>query len=199
MNPTVTMAIISCVFYLIGTLPYLRDTVKWRTLPHPFSYFVWLILTGFNTIVLGMQWESIAIIPAILPTISCFVFTIYGIRVWKQIQINSFDYGFLILALLLLPFYFYTQDILLTVIFSIIIDFLWYLPSLKKWWLQPWSETLFTFLMIGFAQLLIVFTQDHVTLESWLFWWYVFWVNIIFVSIIAGRRYFLKWWYSIFE
>lgn len=199
METITTVAIISSVFYFVGILPYFRDTLKWRTLPHPFSYFVWFILTGFNTGVLFFQWEYTSLIPAALNTLSCIIFTYYGIRAWKNIEINSFDYGFLILALLLFPFYLYTRDILMTVILSVLIDFLGYLPSFKKWWLQPWSETLFTFFIIGIAQLLILFTQENITLESGLFWGYAFLVNMIFITSIAARRYYLKGWKSIFE
>ncbi len=199
MEKELIFAYISIALYFVWTIPYFRDVLKWRTLPHPFSYFVWFILTGFNTMVLFWQKEYISLIPALLNTLSCIIFTVYGIKSFKKIQINYFDYIFLVWALLLLPFYFYTEDILLTVIFSIIIDFLGYLATLKKWWNQPWSETLFTFLVIGLSQLLILFTQWWITIESSAFWIYVFTVNIIFISIAAGRRYYLKWWNSIFE
>jgi hypothetical protein len=199
MSPEILIALISSVFYFIGILPYFRDTLNGKTLPHPFSYFVWLILTGFNTYVLLSQNEYISLIPAILNTLSCIVFTLFGIRAWRKIQINWFDYWFLFLALCLLPFYFYTRDVLLTVIFSVVIDFLGYLPTLKKWWLQPWSETLFTFFVIGIAQLLIIFAQGDYTLASSLFWGYSFIVNMIFVVLMVYRRYYLKGWGSIFE
>ena len=199
MNKELFFALISIVFFFIGILPYFRDVLKWKTFPHPFSYFVWFILTGFNTLVLLLKWEYISLIPAILNTLSCLTFTFYGIRTIKNIRINSFDYIFLLFALLLLPFYFYTRDVLLTVIFSIIIDFLGYLPTIKKWWLQPWAETLFTFLVIGLAQLFIVFSQETFTLASSIFWIYACSVNIIFIVAIVSRRYYLKWWKSIFE
>ncbi len=199
MEKELFFALISIFFYIIWTVPYFRDVLRWRTLPHPFSYFVWFILTGFNTLVLLWQKEYISLIPALLNTLSNIIFTMYGIKSFRKIQINYFDYIFLVWALLLLPFYFYTQNVFLTVILSIGIDFLGFLSTLKKWWNQPWSETLFTFLVIGLSQLLILFTQWTVILESSAFWIYVFFVNIIFISIVGFRRYYLKGWKSIFE
>lgn len=152
MEKELLFALISSVFLIIGVVPYFRDVIGWRTFPHPFSYFVWFILTGFNTGVLFLQWEYISFVPALLNTFSCIIFTLYGIRVLKKIQINSFDYTFLVLALLLLPFYFYTKDLLLTVIFSVIIDFLGYLPTIKKWWLTPWTESILIYFMSAVGQ-----------------------------------------------
>lgn len=199
MEKEIVIASISSIFYFIGIFPYFRDVLSWRTLPHPFSYFVWLVLTGFNSSILILQWEYISFIPAILNTISCLIFTIFGIRAMKKIQINHFDFIFLLSALLLLPFYFYTKDLLLTIILSVVIDFLWYLPTIKKWWLQPWSETLFTFFIIGISQFLIIFAQSEITLVWSLFWMYVFIVNMIFVSLVLCRRYFLRGRKSLFQ
>lgn len=199
MEKELLIAGMSSIFYFVGIFPYFRDTLSWKTLPHPFSYFVWCILTGFNTYVLFIQSEYIALFPAILNTISCIIFTYYGVKSYKKIQINTYDYIFLIGALGMFPFYFYTKDILLTVILSVVIDFLGYLPTLKKGWILPWAETLFTFFIIGIAQLLILFTQTDITLESSLFWVYAFVVNMFFVSIVCFRRWYLQGWKSIFH
>lgn len=199
MEKEVLIASISSIFYFIGIFPYFRDVLSWRTLPHPFSYFVWFILTGFNTYVLFNQSEYIALFPAFLNTVSCIIFTYYGIKSYKKIRVNIYDYIFLTGALCILPFYFYTKDVLLTVILSIVIDFLGYLPTLKKGWILPWTETLFTFFILGVAQLLILFTQADMTIESSLFWIYVFIVNMTFVMIVGARRWYLKGWNSIFQ
>ena len=38
-------ALIGAVLALIGNIPYLRDTIKGRIRPHPYTWFVWSIVS----------------------------------------------------------------------------------------------------------------------------------------------------------
>ncbi len=199
MEKELLFALISIAFFFIGIIPYFRDVIKEKTIPHPFSYIVWSILTWFNSYVLYTQQEYISLVPAIISTISCIILTIYGFRMFKRIQINFLDYTFLLLAFLVFPVYLITQDALKAVIFTIIIDFLAYLATIKKWWLQPWTETIFTFFIVWVNHGLIILTQANITWEGSLFWWYIFVANFFVFFMILSRRWYLKWWKSIFE
>lgn len=199
MEKEVIFALISTALFFIGIIPYFRDVIKKRTIPHPFSYIVWGILTGFNSYILYTQNEHISLIPTVISTISCMVLTIYGFKMFRLIQINTLDYLFLSLAILVFPLYFLTEDALKAVIFTVIIDFLAYLATIKKWWLQPWTETIFTFLIVWVNHGLIIFTQETITWEWSLFWWYMFISNFFVFFMILFRRYYLKWWHSIFD
>jgi hypothetical protein len=74
MEKEVVFALISILIYLIGIIPYWRDVIRGRTLPHPFSTGVWAILVGFTSYVLYISGEYLAFIPSLLMTFSLLIF-----------------------------------------------------------------------------------------------------------------------------
>lgn len=186
--------------YLSGSFFYWRDVLRWRTKPHPFSNIIGLTLVGFNFYVLLMRGEYYSLIPLFPLLFSICVFGIgYGIRWMKYIHINWFDYLCFSLAIVMLLYWYFTKNILNTVIFTCIIDVITFLPVIKKSWLLPWTETSLAWftgiLNMGFLYL----AQTDATLETSLYWLTYVTVNALIVSVILGRRYYLKWWHSLFE
>ena len=193
-------ALISTVIYLSGSVFYWRDTIRWRTIPHPLVALVWLIFIGFNFFILFHNREYYSLIPLTLLLFSQIVFSVgYGIRGFRKIRINWFDYLSLSLSLIVLIYWYISRNVLNTVVFSCIIDIIIMLPIFKKSWLQPWTETSITWvtgiLNIGFMYL----AQSDANIETSLYWIMYVSLDIIVVTILISRRYYLKWWQSIFE
>lgn len=199
MEKEVIFSIISSWLYLIGIIPYWKDVLKWRTVPHLFSILVWVILTWFNCYVLWINKEWLWFIPSILMFISLSMSVIYWVTMFKRIQINWFDYLCLWLAWLLLVYYFFSGNITNTVILSIIIDVVAFWPTFKKWWLQPWTESILMYFLAWINQIFTILALSIINFETSLFWIYIFFANIVFFIMVAIRRYYLKWWNSIFE
>ncbi len=199
MEKEVTFAIISTWLYIIWAIPYWKDVFKWRTIPHVFSVFVWLILVWFNCYVLWLNKEWLWFIPSILMAISLLFGVIYWIKLFKQVLINWFDYLCLWLAGWLLVYYFFSGNITNTVVLSMIIDFVAFLPTFKKWWLQPWTESILIYFLAWINQIFTLLALSSPNFETSLFWIYIFFANLIFFFMVAIRRWHLKWWNSIFE
>ena len=200
MSSELLFAGISTFIYLIGIIPYWRDVIHWRTLPHPFTTGVWAIIVGFNAYVLFLDGEYYSLIPSIIMTLSLIIFWVgYWIVAFKKILINWFDYLCFIFAVLLILYWFVSWNILNTIILTLIIDFIAFLPVFKKWWLQPWTETVFAYFMAGINQIFTLFALSSPNLETSLFWIYLLISNIIFCIVVLYRRYSLKGWKSIFE
>ncbi len=199
MEKEVIFTIISISIYLVGAIPYWRDVLSGRTIPHLFSVLVWLILVWFNCYVLWLNGEWLWFIPSIIMAISLFFAVIFWVKMFKQIQINWFDYICLILSGLLLVYYFFSQNIINTVIFTVIIDFIAFLPTFKKGWLQPWTESILIYLLAWVNQIFTILSLSEFSMETSLFWGYIFFGNVIFFIMVAFRRYYLKWWNSIFD
>ncbi len=193
-------ALVSTGIYLIGAIPYWKDVLKWRTTPHLFTYIIWCILVGFNVFILWKNHEYFTLIPNWLMLISLICATIYGIRWMRSISINWFDYTCLGLWLILILYWIVSKNILNTVILTAVIDFIAFLPTFKKWWIQPWTESILIYFMSAVGQIFTLLSlSDFQNLENMVFWWYLFFANLAFFFMVAFRRYYLKWWKNIFD
>lgn len=199
MPKEIIFAIISIIIYLIGVIPYWRDTYSWRTIPHFFSNIVWLILVGFNAFVLFSSKEYLWFAPALLMTMSLIYTTIYGYRWIKKIHINWFDYLCLILAIWAVVYWVLDRNTLNTVIITTIIDLIAFLPTFKKGWIQPWTETILLYFMGSINQIFTFLAIASPNAETSIFWLYLFFANLIFFFMVFFRRWYLQGWGSIFK
>ncbi len=200
MEKELLFALISTGIYLTGAIPLWRDILKWRTIPHFFTYIVWLVLVSFNIYVLFSNKEFITLIPIGLMGSSLIFGCIFALRWIKKIHINWFDWICLSLATLLLIYYYFSRNIINTVILTAIIDLIAFLPTFKKWWLQPWTESILVYFMSSVSQVATLLSlSGFANIENMIFWWYLFFANLTFFFMVALRRYSLKWWKSIFE
>lgn len=200
MEKELIFALISIAIYMTGIIPYWRDVIIGRTLPHPFSTGVWAIIVWFNSYVLYSSGEYLAFFPSFIMTLSLLIFWVgFGIKQFRKISINWFDYFCLILSILLLLYWFVSKNVLNTVILTLIIDFIAFLPVFKKGFLQPWTETIFATFMAWINQIFTLLAISSPDPETTLFWLYLLIANTSFFFMVALRRYYLKWWHSIFE
>ncbi len=199
MEKEILFAIIGTCFTLLWTIPYIIDILHGRSFPHPISYCVWSILTGFNVYVLFVWWEYFWLISGWAIFLTAFILAIFGIIHYKKISINWFDYTCLGLTLGLMLYWIFSKNIINTVILTLLIDIIAFLPTFKKWYLQPWSETIIAYFIAGMAQVFTILSLESPNTETTLFWWYLLFANLTFFFMVASRRYFLKGWKSIFE
>jgi hypothetical protein len=199
MEKELLFALISSIIYLSGAIPYWKDVWKWRTIPHLFTVFVWFILVGFNCYVLFSKAEYFWLIPWLISLFSQIFGIFFGVKMFRRIQINWFDYFCLFLAIGLLVYYYFSRNIVSTVILTALIDLIAFLPTFKKWWLQPWTETVFAYFMSWVNQIFTLLALSSPNLETSIFWIYMLISNCIFVILVLYRRWSLKWWKAIFE
>ncbi len=135
-----TVAIIAALIAFTGNIPYLRDVIKKRVKPHPYTWLVWT-LVSLTTFFGGLQkGAGVGILPtgvAEIFTIIIFIFSLqYGFK-----QIRKIDTLFLCIALLGFIPWILTKDPTVSVIIVVSIDFVAFIPTLRKTWQHPESET----------------------------------------------------------
>ncbi len=199
MTRELTFALISILIFMIGMVPYTIDVIRWKTLPHPYSYGVWALILGVNTSVLIFQWEYIGSLPGIIITLQNMFLCLYGIYSAHRIPIRIFDKICLILALWAFIYGILSRDFFHTILLTILIDILAYLPSVKKWWILPWSETNFAWFLTWVNNTVMLFAIEKSSFETLGFWIYNASWAYLFCLMILFRRCYLKWWHSIFE
>ncbi len=199
MEKELLFSLISTTILIIGITPLWRDIIRWLTIPHPFTVWVWLILVSINIYILFENQQYIAMIAPIVLWICLAWETTVGIRkIWK-ISINWFDYLCIFLSFSCVLYLILFKNLENTAIFTAVIDFIALLPTFKKSWLQPWTETAWSFFIGWFSQLFTILALDAPNIETMIFWWYILVMDLLLTFFILIRRWYLRWWNSIFE
>lgn len=135
-----TFAIIAVFLVILGHTPYLRDIIKKKIQPHPYTWLVWTVvalITFFGQISKGAGIGALPTAVAELFTIIIFIFSLrYGFK-----DISKTDTYFLIIALLGIIPWIITKDATISVIISVSIDVIAYIPTIRKTWKFPKTES----------------------------------------------------------
>ena len=134
------IAIIAGFIAIAGNLPYLIDIVKKRVEPHPYTWLVWTIVSGitfFGQIAKGAGVGAVPTGAAEIFTIIIFLFSLqYGFK-----NIKKIDTYFLVFALLGIIPWILTKDPTISIVIVVSIDLIAFVPTLRKTWNLPRSET----------------------------------------------------------
>lgn len=134
-------ALVASLLAIAGNVPYLLDVIKRRVKPHPYTWFIWSIVSCivfFGQVVKGAGVGAIPTASSEIFTIIIFLFSLQY-SFFKEIRL--IDNFFLIVALLGLIPWWLTHDPTISVIVAVSIDFIAFLPTLRKTWHKPKTET----------------------------------------------------------
>lgn len=135
-----TLAIIASILAIVGNVPYLIDIFKKRVEPHAYTWFVWTIVsavTFFGQVAKGAGIGALPTAASEIFTLIIFIFSLkYGFK-----HVTKSDTIFLIIALLGLIPWILTKDPTLSVIIVVTIDVIAFIPTLRKTWKEPRTET----------------------------------------------------------
>ena len=199
MEKELIFSLISTLLLIIGFAPLWRDILEWRTIPHPFTKWIWLILVSINIYILYANSQFVAMIAPVVLWICLAWETVIGLWKQKNLSMNWFDYLCLLLSFWCLIYLIFFRNLQNAAILTIIVDFIALLPLFKKWWLFPWSETTWTYFISWVSQLFTILALTAPNTETLIFWVYVLIMDAILVLFIISRLYYLKGWKSIFE
>jgi hypothetical protein len=139
----VTFAIIAAILAFVGNISYLKDVLKGRVHPHPYTWFIWSIVsmtTFFGGLAKG---AGIGALPTGIAegfTIIIFLFSLKYLFKGKAGHIRIIDNYFLAIALLGLIPWALTKDPTVSVIIVVLIDIIAFIPTLRKTWSSPKTE-----------------------------------------------------------
>jgi hypothetical protein len=182
-----TISIIAIILVFAGYFPYLRDTRKGKTRPHIFSYFLWSLLTF---IIFALQIGSGGGIGSWITFVLGFVIFLtffLSIKNGKR-DIRNLDYIFLVLTLLAIPIWLLAKQPVLSIILLSSIDILAFAPTIRKSWVDPWSETLSLYTITALRHGLAIVALANINIVTALFpaTWTV--ANALFAVLLIYRR-----------
>lgn len=186
-NMKETIAIIAALLAIVGNVPYLRDIIKKRIQPHPYTWLVWSIVSCivfFGQVAKGAGVGAIPTAVSEIFTIIIFFFSIrYGFK-----NIRTIDTVFLIVALLGLIPWLLTKDPTISVIIAVGIDLVAFVPTIRKTWLAPKTETPMLYSMNVLRHILMLFSLQAYNVATMLHSISMITTNTIMTILIVKKK-----------
>lgn len=177
----------SIIMTLVGYFYYFKDIFAGKTKPHAFSWLVWAALTSIAFAgQLADNGGPGAYVTAVTATISYIVFFLALKKGEKNITTS--DKLNLLGAAFALGLWFFTSDPLWSVILITIVDFLGFLPTIRKSYHKPHEETLISYVLAGLKFVLAIIALENYSLVTWLYPASLVAANLLFVVMLIVRR-----------
>lgn len=179
--------IVAVILAVIGNVPYLRDVIAGKVQPHPYTWFIWSIVsavTFFGAVQKGAGLGAIPTGVAELFTIVIFLFSLkYGFK-----NINKRDNIYLAVALLGLIPWILTKDPTLSVVIVVCIDLVAFIPTLEKARRHPETENPLLFSMNALRHILTLFSLGSYNIATTLHSIVMIVVNTLMTYFILRKR-----------
>lgn len=137
------LAITAAVLAFVGNFSYLRDVARGIIKPHPYTWFIWSIVsmtTFFGGLAKGAGIGALPTGVAEAFTVAIFLFSLRQLLRGDAGTIRAIDHYFLAAALLGLIPWVMTDDPTVSVVIVVLIDVVAFVPTLRKAWVEPTTE-----------------------------------------------------------
>ena len=185
------VGILGGILMVIGYIPYLKDIFAGKTKPHLYTWIIWTLTWGTALVALlyaGGKFGSIVMIVGMILVLwvlgLCFK---HGTK-----NITKSDTVTLILALLAIVAWWQLKDPTISVIMVTAIDGLGYIPTFRKTYQEPYSETMFFWFIMAVVTLLSMLANAEYNFLTMFYLGVVTAANITVAMIILLRRKTLK-------
>lgn len=154
--------ILSSIFVLIGGIPYLKDIYQKKAHPHVLSWIGWAFITASGAFAMLAEGSTWAVAILFANTFLCLAIAAYSIikkvGVWSTTKMDFVFFGIGILGLILWQ----TLDLpVIALIFAIIADLSFGIPTIIKAYQNPLSESYFVWLTATLSGLLSLFAVKN--------------------------------------
>ncbi len=181
------VSVIAVILTFLAYVPYYRDIMRGKTHPHIYSWLLWGLL---GILIVSLQLVGNAG-PAVLVTASasimCIGVIILGLKHGKR-DITASDTVVAILSVIAMIFWLLARQPIISIFLVVIADLLAFVPTIRKSWHKPHTETLALYATNTVRFGLAVFAIREYSLLSTL--WPAAWVvaNGSFAVMLIIRR-----------
>jgi hypothetical protein len=145
-NIKIACAVIATTISAVSFFPYLKDIFRKKTKPHSYTWLTWTLLQVIGVLAMYNKHAYLGLLALAVGAVFCgFIFILslkYGTK-----NITAFDTICLIGVLGAIIVYLFLNNLVYSVILITIIDLVGFLPTLRKAYIDPYSETLSLFVM----------------------------------------------------
>ena len=188
MDIKLIISIFAILLNIVGGFSvYLRSIFSGETKPHVYTWLIWTI-TGVIALLGLIQGKGgWGILPLFMSTIFVFVIFLISFKFGTK-NITKFDTAVLIIALLAIVVWFKMHNPLLAVILVTIADCLGYLPSFRKTFQEPWTESVTSWTVYFFCGLLMILALREYNFLTLTYLATTEVANVILIAICLIRR-----------
>jgi hypothetical protein len=187
----VLIAIAASILAIIGNTSYLKDVLKGNIKPHPYTWFIWSIVsmtTFFGGLAKG---AGIGALPTGIAegfTIIIFLFSLKYLFKGEAGHIRKIDNYFLVIALFGLIPWALTKDPTISVIVVVIIDIIAFIPTLRKAWEHPETERPLLYEMNVARHILTLFSLGSYNIATTLHSIAMICTNTVMTTFVRRKR-----------
>ena len=183
-----TFAVAAALLAIAGNVPYVIDILKGRVQPHAYTWFVWTVVSGivfFGQVAKGAGIGALPTAAAEIFTLLIFLLSLrYGFK-----GITKTDTFFLILALVGIVPWILTSDPTVSVIVAVSIDVIAFIPTLRKTWAEPETETPILYSANVVRHILALFSMQAYNIATMLHSIAMITTNTIMTLLLVTRNY----------
>lgn len=168
-------------------VPYYRDILKGKTRPHVYSWSLWSLLTALLVALQIRGGAGPAIWITITAGLMCFGVVILSLKNGKK-DITPSDTRVALLSLVAIGFWLIADQPVVSLILAITADASAFVPTIRKSWYKPYTETLSLYAVNTvrfFLALAAVETYTFLSV-SWIAFWAI--GNGLFSIMLMVRR-----------
>ncbi|MCU0678882.1 MAG: hypothetical protein MUC28_00330 [Planctomycetes bacterium] len=168
-------------------IPYLRGMIRGDVKPHTYTWLIWTITQG--TAIAGLWYGrgGWGAIPLTVGTIFVFLVFLLSFKYGTK-NITKSDTMILIAALAAIVVWWQLENPLLAVIMVSSIDVIGYLPSLRKTYHEPQSETITAWVVFSIANLFNIMSLEEYNFLTLTYLLSITSANIILILICLIKR-----------
>ncbi|MFA6280317.1 MAG: hypothetical protein WC612_05955 [Bdellovibrionales bacterium] len=149
---TQALVIIGTIVHLFGSMAYVRDTYLGRSQPNRVSFFLWAFAPFIGVAAALAQGVTWAVFPVFLAGFGpCMIFMASFHNKNAAWKLGKFDWVCGALSLAALVLWAITKNPNIAILFAILSDGAAALPTIKKSWTHPESETIWVYLGASFS------------------------------------------------
>lgn len=190
MDTKIILSIIATVIGVAAFLPYLRDTFSLKTKPHVYTWLIWAITQGtavFGIWYGGGGWGALNLTVGTLFVVAVSLFSLkYGTK-----NITKSDTAILLAALSAIIVWWQLGEPLISVMMVSAIDVIGYIPSFRKSYQEPWSETLISWILFSVSNIFAILALKEYNLLTVTYLAAITTANIALFFVCFFRRQFI--------
>jgi hypothetical protein len=172
-------------------LPYFRDIFLKKTKPHAYTWLIWTITQGTGAAGLLYGKGGWGVIALIIGTVFVFFIFLLSFKYGTR-NITKGDAIILIVALLAIVVWWQLHSPLFAVFMVSAIDVLGYIPSFRKTFEEPWTETSISWAAFILANILSILALSKYNFLTLTYLLTMTAANIVLLSICLIRRRVIK-------
>jgi hypothetical protein len=187
MDFKIVFGLVATILAILSFLPYLKDIFKGKTKPHIYSWLLWSIIQSVGVLAMikgGANWGALGLGIGTLFCIFIFLLSFkYGTK-----NITKIDTFLLIAALITIVIWLTQEDPVWSVILVTLIDFIAFVPTYRKTYLAPHTETLSMYIFDVVSNSMAILAIATYSLSTTLYIASLVFSNFLMVLLLIFRR-----------